>query len=264
MMTRLPTFSIKFSQQCRTCVLDPTLVLSRYGISLVKQLGELMEIWFPREFWHILDNTHFYLENPEYLFCPRAIPAITIDSQQSIRQEIIQALQQWELRRKETALVDLNIFRVGDKLEESHLPKRITPQIIWDYETLAHSLEKRIENHPDVNETLISAFRDTVALALTLDSSCILTYQLPKERDNNLPPRICMALEQWEIPCQAIALQDEIVTLERNYWHQLFVQAGMSKFLWADNLHMAVLHLLAPANSELDIWKNVQGFWYQL
>ncbi len=263
-MRCLPTFSLEFDHQRRTCIIDPTLALSRYGIPLVKQLGELMEIWLAREFWHILDNTHFYLEHPEYLFLQGAIPTTTTYIHQSIRQEIIQALQEWEQRRKETALLDLNIFRVGDKPEESHLPERMGSQMIGSYENLAHSLENRMEKHLDTNETLISAFRDTVALAVTLDSSFILTCQLPKEREENLPPRICIALEQWGIPCKAIFLKNEIVTLERHYWHQIFVQAGMSKFLWADNLHLVVLHLLAPVNSKSDIWKSIQGFWYQL
>jgi hypothetical protein len=264
MMRCLSTYSIEFSQQRRTCVLDPTLALSRYGISLIKQLGELINIWLPREFWHILDNTDFYLKHPEYLFCQRAISSTTMDTQQSIRQEITQALQEWERKRKETALVDLNIFRVGDKPEESHLPERIDPQIIWDYEILAQSLETRIGKDFDFNETLTSAFRDTVALAITLDSCCILTYQRSPEKKENLPPGICTALEKWKISCSALALQDEIVTLERNYWHQIFVYAGMSKFLWVDDLNLVVLNLLVPGSSNLDIWKSLRGFWYQL
>jgi hypothetical protein len=60
-------------------------------------------------------------------------------------------------------------------------------------------------------------------------------------------------------------LKDEIVALERNYWHQIFVRAEMSKFLWTDDLNLVVLNLLVPGTSNLvDVWKSLRGFWYQL
>ena len=32
-----------------TCIIDPALALSRYGVPLVKQLGKVMELWVVRE-----------------------------------------------------------------------------------------------------------------------------------------------------------------------------------------------------------------------
>ncbi len=59
-----PDLSLTVSQRRWACVLDPTLALSRFGLLLVKRLGEVMELWVVRELWHVLDNTQ-YDTNPQ-------------------------------------------------------------------------------------------------------------------------------------------------------------------------------------------------------
>jgi hypothetical protein len=39
-----PDLSLTVSQKRWACVLDPTLTLSRFGLLLVKRLGEVMEL----------------------------------------------------------------------------------------------------------------------------------------------------------------------------------------------------------------------------
>lgn len=63
----LPDLSVTISQRRWSCVLDPTLALSYYGLALVKRLRQVMEVWVVRELWNILDNTHFYLQDPASL-----------------------------------------------------------------------------------------------------------------------------------------------------------------------------------------------------
>jgi hypothetical protein len=41
--TLLPDFSINLNQRRWSCVLDPNLALSDYGLLLVKQLGRFLE-----------------------------------------------------------------------------------------------------------------------------------------------------------------------------------------------------------------------------
>ncbi|MEH1867430.1 MAG: hypothetical protein V7K69_20805 [Nostoc sp.] len=286
MIASSATFSVKFSQQRYACVLDPTLALSKYGLLLVKQLGTVMDIWLGREFWNIIDNTRFYLDHPELLILPMASCSSPLDRQLSISQDTLQALQQWEQMGKQI-LTDLKLFRIGERPEESFLPRGMGTEIIWYYESLARSLEAQASNTFDASEVLTSAFRDTVALAAAIGSTLILTHQFPPATAETLPPGICMALTSWQIPCQLVTLQDEMATLERNYWRQIFVQAGLAKFLWA-GLHLSVLHLLVPAASqsaslpdreyqssknqdsaklphaETNFWQGSQGFWYQL
>ncbi|MDM9580120.1 hypothetical protein [Nostoc sp. GT001] len=289
MIASSANFSVKFSQQRYACVLDPTLALSRYGLLLVKQLGTVMDIWLGREFWNIINNTRFYLDHPELLLLPMATCSSPLNGQPYILQDMLEALQQWEQMDKQTTLTDLKLFRIGERPEESFLPREMGTEIIWYYESLAHSLEAQASKGFDSSEVLTSAFRDTVALAAAIGSPFILTHQFPTATAETLPPGICMALTSWQIPCQAVTLQDEMATLERNYLRQIFVQAGLAKFLWA-GLHLTVLHLLAPSASqpaslpvhhqeyqspnnkdfakfphaETNLWKGSQGFWYQL
>jgi hypothetical protein len=289
MTTLLSTIPIKLIKERYSCVLDPTLALSDYGLPLVKQLGEVIDLWVARELWHILDNIHFYLQQPELLIFRKDTYEKARDIRYPSQQEIIRVLKQWEYARTETDLAGLRLFWVKDKLGESLLPSGINLDIIRHYEFLARSLNSQIEQHLDTGETLTSAFRDTVALTAALGSSFILTHQLPRDTVENSPPGICVALESWGIACQAIDPLDKIATIERDYLRHMIVQAGLSKHIWA-GLHPSVVHLWVPASdnfwsasarsqeslfsevknfverpkSDINLWEKAQGFWYQL
>jgi hypothetical protein len=297
-MNSLPTISVKLTQLHYTCVLDPTLALSRYGLMLVKQLGVVMDLWLGREFWHIIDNTQFYLQYPEALLLSNATDSATWEQQLIWRQDIIHALTIWEGIQDGSSLAKFKLFRVGDRPLESFLPQGIEPEIIiGHYELLADSLAKYIEQYGVregdretdivIGDTLNYAFQDTVALAASLDSCFILSFQSAPEISKNLSPKICMAMESWGIPCQPISQQDEFVAIERHELRQLIVRAGLAKFLWS-GLQIVVLHLLVPTTSQLQFlpiesqknlfsdvenypilskfnpWEVARCFWYQL
>lgn len=282
---RLLTLS---NQQCLNGILDPSLALSPYGLPIAKHLGNVLELWIVRELWHILDNIQFYQQHPESLLVKTTVATTPVI--QSINpQEIIQTLEDWKFLRVTTVPTKLNLFWIGDNKSESFLPSDADSQLIWYWELLAHSLDNRLDKHSLTSTTLTSAFRDTIALAAALKSSFILTYQLPEKPDTNLPPPdICIALESWGIPCQQIAFNDPIATIEREHLLHLIVRAGLSKFLWA-GLNLAVLHLVLPSASHLhhgeetqetqdfgiedhtekftltpNLWQGARGFWYQL
>jgi hypothetical protein len=249
-MTSSPELSVKFNQPHRTCVLDPMLALSSYGIPLAKQLGTVMDLWVGREFWHVLDNIQFYLQHPELLLLNRAMPDRTEYIAAFSAPEIIQSLQAWGEFRQEIDLEQMKIFWVGDRLNESSLPKNLPPNTIRDYELLARSLDDRIPRSPQASETLSSLLSDTVALSASLNSSFILTRQYTAD-DHPLLPEICLELESFGITCQMLKLEDEMVAIEQSYLRQLFVQAGLSKFVWA-GLQLNVLHLLVPSILQSD------------
>jgi hypothetical protein len=245
-MTSSPELSIKFNQSHRTCVLDPLLALSSYGIPLVKQLGPVMDLWIGREFWHVLENIQFYLQHPELLLLNRAMPDRTGYIAVFSPQEIIQSLQEWEQFRQEIHLEQMKLFWVGDRLNESSLPQGLPPNTIRDYEILARSLDDRIPRPPHASQTLTSLLSDTIALSASLSSSFILTRQYATDDRNLLLPEICLELESFGIPCQTLKTDDEMVAIEQDYLRQLFAQVGLSKLFWA-GLHLNVLHLLVPS-----------------
>jgi hypothetical protein len=241
--------------QLRSCILDPCLALSAYGVSLVKQLREVMELWVVRELWQILDNSHLYLQKPELI----TLPDMKIsEGGYPNFEEICGSLQEWENFRLETDLAKLNLFWFGDSPRESFLPKTKNLAMFWHWESLVQSLDDRIIDSQTIDALLPLAFRDSVALAASLGSAFILTRQ----NASNSPPEICQSLENWRIPCEMLPPNDSVVTIERDYLRQLFVYTGLTRLLWAE-IHLCVLHLVA---SELSFsrnpWSGVRGFWY--
>jgi hypothetical protein len=210
--TSSPELSVKFNQPHGTCVLDPMLALSSYGVPIVKQLGTVIDLWVGREFWHVLDNIQFYLEHPELFLLNRVMPEQTEYIAAFSAPEIIQSLQAWAEFRQEIDLEQMKIFWVGDRLNESSLPKNLPPNTIRDYELLARSLDNRIQRSPQSSETLSALLSDTLALSASLNSSFILTRQCIAD-DSPFLPEICLELESFGIPCQMLKLEDKMVEI---------------------------------------------------
>jgi hypothetical protein len=286
MATLSPNQLITPTQQRWSCVLDPSLVFSDYGLLLVQSLGKRLELWVARELWHILDNSAFYCQQPTFAMPPELEPP---EREIVAHQNRAQVLKNWETVRAETPLTHLNLFWMGDKPGESFLPDGVEAQVIEQWEALARSLDERSYQQSGSASMLTPAFRDTAALAAVLGSAFILTYQLPGDGEQvNQPPEICLILEQWGISCKQIAPLDAIAVIERERLLQLMVSTGLSKLLWA-GLHLVILHLVVPSaftsyrkaqprvmhffreaqdpeisSCTANGWEGAQGFWYQL
>jgi hypothetical protein len=287
-----PHVSINLKLQRPSCILDPVLVLTPCGVSLARGLGGVIEVWIARELWHILDNIEFYQQHPELLLCMNLKKST---SHQQQRQDMIHALQAWNVTRSLTPPAKLNLYWIGDKPGESFLPNDENSALIYGWEYLAHALEQYVhlnhqqDQHLDFSQLLTQSFRETTALAAVLKSAFILTYQITEAYQAHLPPEICIALESWGIPCQQIDPLDPVARLERdNLLHWMNV-AGVSKLLWV-GLHLAVLHLVIPSASvfwiqqhllqhslassqshdsadllkPVNVWEGTKGFWYWL
>lgn len=288
MTTLFSDLSVTLSQRRWSCVLDPTLTLSKYGLPLVKQLGEVMDLWIVREFWHILDNTYFYWQQSDSVTNEKREVRRGITVQQRLSRQALCTLKEWERLRMETDLGSLNLFWIGDCIGESFLPKETDASLVGRWEFLARSLENYPGKQQDTSEPLTSAFRDAAALTAALSSAFVLTYRSPEDIARNLPPAICSSLISWGVPCQEVEKTDEIASLERDYLLQLLIQSGLAKFLWT-GLHLNVLHLVVPhaatishpadwtedfSLSELETWQELpeskkfwevaQGFWYEI
>ena len=249
-----------------------------------------MELWIARELWHILNNTKFYLQQPELLISKSTLNEKASEQEKATLESVIWSLQEWKGLQTENDLLGLNLFWLGDSLRESLLPKGTTTKLLPRWEYLARLLDRRINQSQGTNDTLMASFRDTVALTASLDSAFILSYQNPTDFSNNRPPDICKALDNLGISCQLVSGQDRIVALESDYLRQLMIYTGLAKLLW-EGLHLCVIHLVTPAlpvserMSKLswsdnfacepedlgnfpelkeDLWINTKAFWYSL
>ncbi|MBV6625857.1 MAG: hypothetical protein KI793_23495 [Rivularia sp. (in: Bacteria)] len=277
--------SVLQNQQRPRCVIDPALALSPSGLLLYKNLGKVMELWIVRELWYILDNINLYLQRPELVIPRINTSSKTLFEKRASLEETLWSLKEWERIRGEVDLSRLNLFWLGDNLRESLIPQDREPNIFSYWESLARSLDSQINQLP-TTDVLTLAFRDAIALTASLGSAFILTYQIPSDYKNDFPPDICKTLESWNIPCQYLTEKDPIVVLERENLRRLITSVGLAKLFWAD-IHIVVLHLVENTSSppiklenkqltnksfqetqnlepENYLWRNIQGFWYQL
>jgi len=284
MATLLSNLSVTVTHRTRPCVLDPGLLLLPCGLDIVKSLDTALELWIAREFWHILNNPHFYQHYPQSIF----FETVARQSSQPpflTESEIIQALQNLSAFRANPGFSHLNLFWIGDMPGECCFPANSDANLLQRWELLAHALDVFVEPAENCSE-FVSVWRDTLSLAAALDSAFVLTF-LPFAAGNKHSPHICRAMERWGISCREITPLDAIATLERDNFRQLLVQAGLAKFLWA-GLHLAVLHLIVPSASTIsydttlplncefsnlkdtldhsapvsNLWNNSQAFWY--
>jgi hypothetical protein len=278
--TLLPELSISLQHRRWACVLDPMLALSEYGLLLVKQLGDIIELWVVREFWNMIDSSQFYQQQPEILLQDFATERSPLYSQQ-----ILRSLQEWDRLRTLSDRNSWHVHFLADVIGESCLPGGVDSDLIWRWESLAQSLDTQL--NPKEDNSLILAVRDLAALAAARPA-CILTYRLPEEIDSNLPPKICNTLESWGIHCQEVNNEDAIAPLEREQFRTLIIHAGLSKLLWA-GLNLVIIHLVVPAEAtltatnwseeyafsstpdpaeaqatQINLWEGSQGFWYTL
>ncbi|HHP7232250.1 MAG TPA: hypothetical protein ACFCUY_15490 [Xenococcaceae cyanobacterium] len=270
------------------CVLDPSLALSYYGSLIVENLSGKAELWIARELWNIIRNTDFYLHRPELIIFEHQSSQKTFLNERNTLEEIFWSLKEWNRVRQSSDIARLGLFWLGDSLQESLLPSHSSTETFWHWETLAHSLDNYIIKPEYKENVLTSAFRDTVALAVSLGSASILTYQLSSS-DQDAIPDIGLTLENWGIPCRRLQAQEPMVVVEREYLRQLMVNAGLAKLLWAE-VKLAILHLVIPtpyiattlaqkslvtqytdtSNYQEKIqvedyfWKKARAFWYAL
>lgn len=273
----------------RTCVIDPVLALSEYGIPMIQQLGKHMELWVVRELWNILDKPTLYLNQPE-LITPRGLaPERTSEQERNALETTLASLKAWATFRSETDLSSLQLFWLGDNPKESLLPSHRNLELFYRWEEIATSLDRHLDSLPIRSYILPLAFRDTIALAISLGSAFILSYQSSIDLEQHLPPEICRIMELWGMTCQTLPSDDALVNKERETLQQLLVSTGLAKYLWAGT-NLIVLHLIVPpgfkqlrqpipayqdASVELDqfakipalpqeTWGKTRGFWYLL
>jgi hypothetical protein len=236
----------------QSCIIDPALALSQYGVTLIKQFGKATELWVVRELWNILDNPTLYLQQPEIIIPRGALPTKTPEQERMALEETLASLQEWERFRAETDLTKLNLFWLGDSLQESLLPSGKSLEIFSRWEAIAHCLDQQLTQNQTRDYLLPLAFRDTIALALSLESAIILTHLSPAEMESNASPEICKYLEELNITCKFLSIQDNLVAEERSHLRQLLVHTHTAKVVWA-GVHFVAIHLVSLTLPETQV-----------
>lgn len=267
-------------------MLDTDLALSPYGLLLAQRLSSELDLWLVRELWQILDNTQYYLSEPDRLRPAAAGVAAPQLAPSSLRD----TLTQWEMARTETDLAGLKIYWIGDALSESMLPARVDPHLVVRFETLAKSLDKRMERpSDDQTGVLADCARDAVALtaALMPYRAFILTTHVTGKGSTPDEPSLCSHLRHWGLRCYRLGVGAK-TQLEKEFILPMFARAGVAELMWA-GLRLAAVHILVPKAvvvprgtdhdetfphelespeegtvSETDWWDEAVSFWYSL
>jgi len=277
----LPDLSITISQRRWACVLDPALVLSRFGVPLIQRLGDVMDLWIVRELWHILDNSRYFLKQPEALFAESdAGRSPWIDRPDDA--ETTTAMKAWERIRMTSDLRGLRLCWLNDCLADSLTPEGQTADLLPQFESLACALDRHLIG----TGPMACAARDTMALATALGTAFVLTQHVQDSATRESPPQICRLFAE-SVPSLKVDADNPIAAIERNHLRHLLVHAGLTNLLF-NGLHLSVIHVAAPAvitpgcmspggDREDDIevsiaeaeptrdpWHRARTFWYLL
>lgn len=256
-----PDLQVSVAQRRPKLVLDPWLCLNPFGPSLIQKLQAHSELWLVREFWHILDNSHYFTQDPHALWAAegaapsgkeyralfaRGASATTTatgnDSTANVEQ-LRSALQFWDGLRLSNDLLGLKLFWLGDGLSESLLPEGSSAQLHPRHERWVEWLDGALAPRSPMQ----CAQRDALALALALGDVPILSTV---ERASEV-----VSMAQWlgitRVPCEQIAERDELLGMERHAWKSLLVRANCAPLVWS-GLRLVLLHASSAMNLEHD------------
>jgi hypothetical protein len=254
------------------CVLDPAIALSHNGVLIAESMSKEINLWVVQELWNIVNDADFYANRAE-LITP---PTIAV-KRGVVTAEVLWSLREWSKTKQEKDLAKLGMYWLGDNLQESLLPGDKSVEFYKQWQASASALDPRNKINQDGDSDILTlAFRDTIALAASLKSAFVLTYQSSTDISGS-PPAICKALKNWGVSSQIITQRNPVFAMERQYIRQLIVRAGLSKLVLV-GVKLVAFHLVIPAvtsatsrdnipddlDQESYFWNNVKGVWYYL
>jgi len=281
-----PDLAVTLSQRRWACVIDPALLLlTPFGPTLVQRLGALTELWIPRSFWRVLDDSETCLRESKRLVPAAWLAAVDQDFGAVSRD----ALRTWERIRARTDLCGLRFRYLDDSLMLSAVPEQREPDLVQRFDQIEAALQRDLGSWPDGSADGHDAWLcaiDTLALATTLGAAFVLTLA----NRATSQPAPAAALEGFPRipPFQRIDSDRALANLEYEQLARLAVQGGLAPLLWA-GLDLAVAHVVAPATLQLrtafddmlheedeelvtlyggpagtDLWRHAAVYWYPL
>lgn len=264
-------------------VIDPLLFFSTSGVALVKALSGVVDVWLPRELWNVLKNVHIFVQHPDLITMPELLrQAIVKDLRLSLKDyqhSLLSVLQQWHAFQSSRGLAGMNVYWIGDSIQESLLPEGISSDVFYLSERLASSFDNQIssQEHIEQSSLFATAFRDAASLAVSLNSALILTRQLLTGADSS-SPALCSFYGSLGFNFTEASATDPVAIQEQNYLLQIMVQTGYTNLLWGP-LHLAAVHLvetspsrsIEPVISETNrtycapaLWSDIYAVWHRI
>lgn len=253
-----PELSVSVAHRRPKLVLDPWLCLSAYGPALVQRLQAHAELWLVREFWHILDNSHYFMQHPTSLLTESAgspspneyralfgraaeeqLLAPVAAAARPSALELRRSLEFWDGLRLSSDLLGLRLFWLGDGLSESLIPEGSPPQLHPLHERFVEWLDARLAPR----SPLQCAQRDAVALSMALGDVPILSLAEAGEPGLELQ----RFLDESQVECKRIDDQDALLELERETWRALLVRANCASLVWS-GLNLALFHVSSESS----------------
>jgi hypothetical protein len=246
----VPDLSVSVGRRRLRLVIDPLLCLCDTGVQLIRRFEQVAELWLPRELWHILDNSRYFMARPDALFAPQPLPdgqdyrrALFPRGEREVAQapvasssarRVCKALQSWEALRLSRDLTGLSLFWLGDGLSESFLPEGARDDLHARFEAAAEWLDGQLVPA----SPLAVAQRDALALSLALDGAPILAQR-------GEPGEALLHGGIAPVQVHALTGEDPLVALEASCMREALVRAGCAGLVWR-GLKLAVVHVAAP------------------
>ncbi|MFM7514702.1 MAG: hypothetical protein ACKO3F_15370 [Cyanobium sp.] len=263
-----PEWRISYSSHKPACVLDSALACSRYGLTVVKQLGHWAELWVVRDLWHLFEP------GPVRRLLPCGQPLIDP-----------RTLREWERLRQHVEPSQRPVHVLADALGESTLPAGCDPDLLWRWEQLARDLDDRSGGSLQPASEQDSPTRDLLALAAARGAA-VLT--LGPSAATGEPPALCRALKARDIDCAKLPPADPLSHFEAQALRGLIVHANLSPLVWS-GMNLCVVRLFVPHAATLSppqpwddyapaleeerldrqperdsLWDGARAFWFEL
>lgn len=177
------------------CVIDVRLALGSFGMLALTRLSRAWEMWAAASVRSVLRAP-----SPGESITPESLALNPEDDHEP--RDIRESLALYERSATDPDVSSLPIFHVGDRADESSIPRSADRGLLSRYDQMRAGLDLlRAQDDTPMPPTLMECFCDTIALsgALAASNAFVLT------RIEGEMPAICRALVGWGVPVTRVS-----------------------------------------------------------